>query len=127
MARTRAMQRSWPDLTLSDEWREYGLLHGVVPDTEFESFRDHHLAKGSTFADWTAAWRTWCRNAEKYKREKQPTIGFTAPPRLSMEQRQAMRDNEEIEAEYAAMTPEQRLTRAREARRRFDEMIARLK
>lgn len=26
------------------------------------SFRDYHLARGSTMKDWSAAWRTWVRN-----------------------------------------------------------------
>jgi hypothetical protein len=33
-----------------------------------EAFLDHHTAKGSTFKDWDAAWRTWCRNAKKWAR-----------------------------------------------------------
>ena len=101
--------RAWPDLSLDDEWRGYAALHGVEAEVEFESFRDHHMAKGNKFADWFAAWRTWCRNSEKYKNEKRPTIGFTAPPRLSMQMQQAIRDNEEIAAEVASMTPQQRI------------------
>ena len=99
----------WPGLLLDDDMREYAALHGVEPEIEFESFRDHHLAKGSKFADWVAAFRTWIRNAERYKNEKRPTIGFTAPPRLSMQMQQAIRDNEEIAAEVANMTPQQRI------------------
>ena len=34
---------------------------------EAEKFQDYHRAKGSKFADWDAAFRTWCRNAEKYR------------------------------------------------------------
>lgn len=33
-----------------------------------EQFTDHHHAKGSTFIDWDAAFRTWIRNAAKYDR-----------------------------------------------------------
>ena len=33
---------------------------------EVAKFLDHHRAKGSTFADWTAAWRTWQRNAVEF-------------------------------------------------------------
>lgn len=33
---------------------------------EWEQFTDHHTAKASRFADWNAAWRTWCGNAAKY-------------------------------------------------------------
>jgi hypothetical protein len=33
---------------------------------ETNAFRDFHVAKGSTFKDWVAAWRTWIRNADKF-------------------------------------------------------------
>lgn len=33
---------------------------------ETESFLDHHTAKGTLFSDWSAAWRTWIRNAVKF-------------------------------------------------------------
>lgn len=33
---------------------------------EWQKFRDHHLAKGSLMADWSAAWRTWLRNMQRY-------------------------------------------------------------
>ena len=49
---------------------------------EAEQFRDHHTAKGSVFSDWDAAFRTWLRNAAKWRDErggkpatKQPKIG----------------------------------------------------
>lgn len=29
---------------------------------EAQKFRDHHMSKGSTMADWPAAWRTWWGN-----------------------------------------------------------------
>lgn len=32
-----------------------------------EAFTDFHLAKGSRFKDWDAAFRTWCRNAVTFK------------------------------------------------------------
>ena len=35
---------------------------------ELESFRNHHQAKGSTFKDWQAAWRTWCDKAVEFGR-----------------------------------------------------------
>lgn len=31
-----------------------------------ERFRDHHVARATTCADWHAAWRTWVRNAEDF-------------------------------------------------------------
>jgi hypothetical protein len=37
---------------------------------EAEGFVDHHTAKGSTFKDFNAAFRTWCRNAVKFQAPK---------------------------------------------------------
>lgn len=109
MHRKRSMT-PWPEnFQLNDDLRKYGLLHTINPEVEFESFRDHHLAKGNEFADWVAAWRTWVRNAEKFKNEKRATIGFTAAPRLSMQQQMAMRENEEVAQEVASLTPAQRV------------------
>ncbi len=33
---------------------------------EADQFRDHHHARGTTFKNWDAAWRTWLRNARKF-------------------------------------------------------------
>jgi len=41
---------------------------GVLASSEAESFKDHHVAKGSHFVDWDAAFRTWLRNAVKFGR-----------------------------------------------------------
>ncbi len=50
----------------------YAIGHGLSEmraRQEFANFRDYHLSKGSTFADWHAAWRKWVRNAVKWNRE----------------------------------------------------------
>lgn len=56
---------------LAPEWkpthgdRTHALQQGLDDATITalgEQFRDHHLAKRSTMADWAAAWRTWVRN-----------------------------------------------------------------
>ena len=39
---------------------------GVSVVAELGSFADHHVAKGSTMADWQAAFRSWLRNAAKF-------------------------------------------------------------
>ena len=59
------------DLTLNADMRAYAEKQGIK-DTSgtFEHFADHHKAKGSKFADWGAAWRTWVRNSKKFA----PTI-----------------------------------------------------
>jgi hypothetical protein len=38
--------------------------------TMFEAFKNHHGAKGSQFADWDAAWRTWVDNQAKWDTER---------------------------------------------------------
>lgn len=43
--------------------------------TEWRRFRDYHRAKGSLMADWSAAWRTWVGNRDRFA---QPRAG---PPR----------------------------------------------
>lgn len=35
------------------------------------AFRDYHLARGTTFKDWDAAWRTWLGNARRFARPSQ--------------------------------------------------------
>jgi hypothetical protein len=37
---------------------------------EVEAFIDYHTANGSTFKDFNAAFRTWCRNAVKFQAPK---------------------------------------------------------
>ena len=41
---------------------------GVAVDTELESFRNYHTARGTTMKDWQAAWRTWCGKAVEFRR-----------------------------------------------------------
>ncbi len=38
--------------------------------TETNNFLDHHRAKGSSMADWVAAWRTWMRNSMKFAKAR---------------------------------------------------------
>jgi hypothetical protein len=35
-------------------------------ETEFKKFRDWHLDRGSTSANWGAAWKTWCERGRPY-------------------------------------------------------------
>lgn len=39
-----------------------------LPSSEFEAFRDYHLARGSVFKDWDRAFYSWLRNAKQFKR-----------------------------------------------------------
>ena len=44
---------------------------GVNVANELAGFADHHMANGSTFKDWQAAFRTWTRNAAKFAKRDQ--------------------------------------------------------
>lgn len=46
-------------------WREQG-REDLNPVGQFDQFRAHHKAKGSTMMDWDAAWQTWYSNAVKF-------------------------------------------------------------
>ena len=37
---------------------------------EGQKFRDYALREAKTYADWPAAWRTWCRNAVRWSAER---------------------------------------------------------
>jgi hypothetical protein len=46
---------------------------GIDLRAEWQQFCDHHDAKGSTYKDWSAALRTWIRNAQKFGRTSAAT------------------------------------------------------
>jgi len=43
----------------------------VDVDRQVEPFVDYWLSRGDARADWNATFRTWCRNQDKWRREKQ--------------------------------------------------------
>jgi hypothetical protein len=61
-------------------------LTDIEIDREAGAFHDHCLAKGVVSADWSAAWRTWCRRAVAWPGRKLAGItrlanaGAIAPP-----------------------------------------------
>lgn len=70
------------DFTLSDKMREWAAENTPSANIELETenFLDHHAAKGSKFADWTAAWRTWMRNTKKFGGGKNGNAPTAPPP-----------------------------------------------
>jgi hypothetical protein len=54
--------------TLTADRRAFAENGGLDAGQEFGWFKDHHRAKGTTFVDWEAAWRTWCRRAARFGR-----------------------------------------------------------
>jgi hypothetical protein len=79
----RLPQTSWPDgFFLDDDLADHaaekaGWDHGRAFE-EFSRFENHHRAKGSIFADWRAAWRTWVSNGIRFDRDRtQQQAGIT--------------------------------------------------
>ena len=69
-----AWQLSEVDKTYATEKNFNGLqIIGMA-----ESFRDHHLNKGTLGLDWAAAWRMWVRNEIKFHGEPQTNGGRNA-------------------------------------------------
>jgi len=58
------------DFALDEELAAYcrAKLPAINPKVIFENFKNHHLAKGTQFADWRAAFRTWVGNEVKWKK-----------------------------------------------------------
>lgn len=57
-----------PDWEPIASHREKALVNRLDLDVERESFRNHHLAKGSRFVDWNAAFHTWLGKALEFGR-----------------------------------------------------------
>lgn len=77
-AKTPKRSTGAPDhIAVTDDMRTWARGKGLDASrlaTETERFLDHHRAKGSTFKDWTAAWRTWMsRSADYTPRTTGPT------------------------------------------------------
>jgi uncharacterized protein YdaU (DUF1376 family) len=69
--RRTAIPDHFPDAGKIEEGRQFWAVHARMDianeaEEQAEHFRDHHRSRGSTMADWPAAWRTWTRNALKF-------------------------------------------------------------
>lgn len=76
--RRKAPTRPYPDgyiegVEIYDVWAKL-VADDEANDADFDrlasEFRDYHLARGTLFADWGAAFRTWVRNDRKFARER---------------------------------------------------------
>lgn len=60
---------SFPEDWSIEPWmRELCASLGLHAESEFADFKNHHLAKGTTFLSWPHAFRTWTANAVKFKK-----------------------------------------------------------
>jgi hypothetical protein len=65
------------NFTLTDELKNKAIGYweknnrqDLDPDDQFDRFTNHHKAKGSTMADWGAAWQTWYSNSVTFSKPK---------------------------------------------------------
>lgn len=72
-------ETQWPaGLTLTDELRDYAARYGFAgakADELWEDFGNHHRKKGSRFARWDFAFRTWVRNQVKFAEQRNAPRG----------------------------------------------------
>ncbi len=78
-SRRRRPSTPWPNgFRLDDDLAEHAVQKASWDRgralTEFERFENYHRSKGSVFADWRAAWRTWVSNGIKYDRERRGPV-----------------------------------------------------
>lgn len=59
-----------PGFQLNEVSTAYAQARNLNIADELVSFANWHTAKGSTFKDWQAAWRTWCDKAVEFGRAK---------------------------------------------------------
>lgn len=70
--KTKSQKRAMPeDFAPTEKHQALASELGVSLQEEFLKFTDHHLSKGSVFADWGRALNTWLRNASEFKRGQQ--------------------------------------------------------
>jgi DNA-binding transcriptional MocR family regulator len=68
----RAKARPMPvpdDFEVTEKMYEWAAKNGWSrnqADRDTEQFLDYHRGKGSRQADWTATWRTWMRNTDRF-------------------------------------------------------------
>jgi hypothetical protein len=68
---TNNRARAWPkDFCLTEKMRSYAINKGIVKvDAFFDDFKDWAAAKGATYKDWQAAFRTRIGKAPEYGKQ----------------------------------------------------------
>lgn len=60
------------DFQPNETVRQMAAELGLSLQAELAAFCDHHTAKGTTFRDWQAAFRTWLRNSQRFGQRSTP-------------------------------------------------------
>jgi hypothetical protein len=69
-----SLPEDFPNEAAHEEARQFWGVHGRFDLIDkvlqhSEQFRDYHASRGSTMADWPAAWRTWARNSLEFNKQ----------------------------------------------------------
>jgi len=69
-----ALNRATTFTSLSEQYIQKLLGYSVLKDGAFkhDEFMDFHVAKGSKFKDWSAAYRTWIKRSKEYDKDYKP-------------------------------------------------------
>lgn len=95
---------------LRDDWapseagERFAQDQGLDIRSEAQKFRNHHTAKGSLMADWDAAWRTWCGNAQRFAPKAKPLPGQSPLDLMIRAERMAKAAREEPPTDYPRIT-----------------------
>lgn len=74
---SRARKRAPKNFELKDSLTKFALDIGMDEETlllEFASFKDNEFKTAKK--DWDAAWRTWCRNWKKWRKDKPKKLTY---------------------------------------------------
>ncbi|MDE2466169.1 MAG: hypothetical protein KGO02_21000 [Alphaproteobacteria bacterium] len=92
-ATKRRSQKALPDDCPNERDRLWALEHWRAkkrPDLceaiteQIERFRDYHLKTGKLWADWSAAWRNWSRNAVTFNAGKSSLPSYQDPSQFKI-------------------------------------------
>jgi|SRR5208337_382821 len=126
LASEKAHQKAkpaWPkDLALTPEREAYARARGIDGKAEFEAWRDHCASNGERNVDWSARWRTWIRRAVQLGKNNGGAASDSSPYATGAGER-LKRQQEAIERERNARTPEEREAARREVARIVDGVV----
>lgn len=64
----------------TDADRAYASAREIDVDVEWPAMFDNYRKRNETTSDWSSSWRTWCRNAVKFREERRARAGPSPRP-----------------------------------------------
>lgn len=69
--RDKTVKKTFPsDFMINESHKEKANGLSLDIDSEYEHFKEHHIAKGNQFADWEMAFNLWLSNASTFSQLK---------------------------------------------------------